>query len=296
MSMPNIQVFGKQLEKLIETVGKGIGVLYKPKAIRNEADAEAYKIEAIAKAKVKASMIKADVDNLIVERAKQRLYHLEIGRQMNLDNIVDNSTKFLNESVSDKPVDDDWRTRFFTKAQDITSDELQIIWGKILATEVNGPGNISLRTLDILGNLSRDEALKFTDFCGMTNQFGDVIKITGNSLNKYGITFDDLLLLREAGLVNPEAELRVKYLAHPIKLDEERNAVALKFQHRGFVIYKQNTTEHSFEAISLTRAGRELLSVIPVNFSELYYEDLRKKLEKFKFIVTETRLAYVLKK
>ncbi|UUW11213.1 hypothetical protein NLG42_10480 [Flavobacterium plurextorum] len=43
---------GKPIEKLIDVISEGIGVLYKPRAIRKEADAEAYKIIAIKKAKL----------------------------------------------------------------------------------------------------------------------------------------------------------------------------------------------------------------------------------------------------
>lgn len=47
-------VFGKPVEKLLELIGSAIGTVYKPKAIRNEADAKAYEIRVIENAKALA--------------------------------------------------------------------------------------------------------------------------------------------------------------------------------------------------------------------------------------------------
>jgi hypothetical protein len=295
MPLPNVQVFGKPIEKLIETVSKAIGVIYKPKAIRNEADAKAYEIEAIATAKANASIIKSDAESEIAERAKIRLYHQEMNRQMNIDSIVDICVGFLNKTVAEEPVEENWRARFFLAAQDVFSTDLQVIWGKILASEVNKPGVTSLRTLNILANISKDEALIFAEFCGLANQFGDVIRIANGDLQKYGIPFSDLLLLEEIGLINTSNDIGVKYTAHPITMDKPINGVALKFKTRGIVFYKEDISEYDFSVYSLTRSGRELFESIPSNQSDLYYEDLREELIKLKYTIYETRAVYVLR-
>ena len=55
--MPDINVVkveGKPIEKLIDVISKGIGTIYKPRAIRKEAEAKAYEIEIIERAKANA--------------------------------------------------------------------------------------------------------------------------------------------------------------------------------------------------------------------------------------------------
>ncbi len=49
-----IKVDGKPLEKLIEVVSKCIGTIYRPRAIRRDAEVESYEIEIIERAKSKA--------------------------------------------------------------------------------------------------------------------------------------------------------------------------------------------------------------------------------------------------
>ena len=49
-----IKFEGKPFEKLIDVISKGIGTIYKPRAIRKEAESKAYEIEIIEQAKSKA--------------------------------------------------------------------------------------------------------------------------------------------------------------------------------------------------------------------------------------------------
>ncbi len=172
---------GQPIEKLIDVVSKGIGIAYKPRAIRKEADAEAYKVEVLAQAEARKIQIEGDAKIDLVLRARDRLANQEINRQTNLEEIAEKSIKYLGTSVSEKSVDEDWRTRFFNKAQDITGDEMQEIWAKILASEVSEPGLISLRTLEIVSNISKSEAEKFEVACSLATQKSWIWKIGHDS-------------------------------------------------------------------------------------------------------------------
>jgi hypothetical protein len=50
-----INIDGKPIQKLIEVMSNAIGTLYKPNAIRKEADAEAYRIKTIGRAQALTS-------------------------------------------------------------------------------------------------------------------------------------------------------------------------------------------------------------------------------------------------
>jgi hypothetical protein len=276
----SIVSLGKPIEKLIDTVGKAVGTLYKPKALRNEADAEAYKIEAIANAKAKAAIIKSDTDNEIAERAKQRLYLQEINRQQNLDNIIEKSVKFLDESVSEIPVDENWRTRFFNKAQDITSEEMQEVWAKILANEINRPGNFSLRTLDIVSNLSKKEAEITNKLAGIRFSPLYILKFQNGSeeFEKFGISYSDLLILREAGILFNQDDLSVK-LHHEL-YDSENDTKGLKIsfgEKQYFVLPKNNSLDlYRFPVISFTLSGAQISQVIECKPDYLYLDQFIK--------------------
>ena len=76
--------------------------------------------------------------------------------------VVEMATQDLkNTEVADHDVDHDWVARFFTDVQDITSEEMQRIWARILAGEVETPGRTSLHTLNILKNMSQRDAELF---------------------------------------------------------------------------------------------------------------------------------------
>jgi hypothetical protein len=76
------------------------------------------------------------------------------------------------DEVNDKPqqqdaaqeIDDDWLNLYAKIAEDKTSEELQSLFGKILAGEIQRPGTFSLRTLQFLSTLSRSDAQEISRF------------------------------------------------------------------------------------------------------------------------------------
>jgi hypothetical protein len=84
-------------------------------------------------------------------------------RQKNIENVTSVAARELSgeTNVPNGTPDEDWITRFFNYAQDITSDEMQELWGRILAGEIKKPGSYSLRTLDLIRNLTKSDAMTF---------------------------------------------------------------------------------------------------------------------------------------
>ena len=54
--------------------------------------------------------------------------------------------------------DTDWLYRWRDAAGEVSSDELQVLWGRLLAGEIKAPGSYSLRTLEFVRNLGRADA------------------------------------------------------------------------------------------------------------------------------------------
>ncbi|MCC7521997.1 MAG: DUF2806 domain-containing protein [Flavobacteriaceae bacterium] len=270
--MAIVKFSGKPIEKLIDTVSKGIGVLYEPKRIKKKADAEAYRVEKIEEAKAKGLILKADAEIEIIERARERFAHKEINRQINLESIVEKSTKYLGESVSEEPVDEDWRNKFFNKAQDVTNEDMQEIWGKILAEEVTEPGKIGFRTLEVISNLSKVEAQLFEKACKIAFSGGMILKFDReNSFEDFGINYSSLLILRQAGLIYDSDTLNVTY-NHINQL----GGTILYFGNKIILCNKENSKEYKFNQVKFTPAGNELMQSID---TEKNYEYLNKFIE-----------------
>lgn len=160
--MALIKFEGKPIEKLVEEVCSAVGRLYKPRAIRKEADAKAYELKTIERAKAEAeveiSLIKAEADSELLQRVVARINGQELNRQLNIESVVEKSVKFLPSEVSSTPIDNYWKAKYFDYVQDISDEKVQETWAKILAGEVDQPGSFSLKTLQILGNLSKTQA------------------------------------------------------------------------------------------------------------------------------------------
>jgi hypothetical protein len=138
------------ITKLVEVVAKGCGVLYEPTRIVRE-----------AKANAKADLILADTNIRVDEikrRAAARLVYTEIARQENIEAIVDKAARQLPSEVDPEPVDQDWSRLFFSAAQDVSDDEVQEMWARILAGEVAIPGSFSRRAIEALRVMNKHEA------------------------------------------------------------------------------------------------------------------------------------------
>jgi hypothetical protein len=116
----------------------------------------------LEKAKAEAGSETMLIEAETAERIGQRLVAKEFKRQENIDTVFEMAANELAGSdVSDKPVDEDWASLFFDIVQDVSKDDMKAIWAKILAKEIQRPSSYSIRTLEVLKNLSFEEANLF---------------------------------------------------------------------------------------------------------------------------------------
>jgi len=101
----------------------------------------------------------------LVTRAKVRVLKREAKRQKNLQAIAAKAAKEMPESVSEMPVEQDWVSRFLEDCQDVSNEDMQTVWGRILAGEVAKPGTFSYRTLFAVKMLRPEVANLFTRLC-----------------------------------------------------------------------------------------------------------------------------------
>lgn len=268
----------KPLEKLLALVGNAIGTFYKPTAIRREAEARAFEIEIIERAKSKALVEgrEAEADSLI--KIQDKFLHRESKRLDNTNNVLQIAAEQLNQEkeVSNEEVYEDWATRFFNIVEDVSDHEMQKLWGRILAGEVKQPNSYSIRTLELLKNLSKDEAEIFTKFAQHAIITGDNYFILDPDKGAFikevfNITFSDRMILSNAGLINTIDTLEITYPA-----TEDRNlTTVIRNGEMGFFIErKAGTPKHKVLAISFSKSGSELLKLIPPVINDRYVQKI----------------------
>lgn len=205
------------LTKLCETAAAGLGRLYEPTHIRRMAKAKADEIKLISEAiqNNPEIPIKYDDGKLIVDgtdftelakRAQQRFVSQELKKQHNLDSIIAQAAVTLKDadSVDKSPVDPNWISRFFDTAAHISTEEMHLIWGKILAGEITTGGSFSIRTLELLKNFSMHDAILFKKFSSYVLNSDKLYYIFNAEkiLDKCRITYDELLQLSDCGMLN----------------------------------------------------------------------------------------------
>ncbi len=275
---------GKPLEKLIDVISKGIGTVYRPKAIRKDADAKAYEIEIIERAKSKALAEGKEIEADTYDRIQERILNKEIKRQNNIDNVSQIAAAQLSQeqTVSSEPVNDDWTTRFFNIVEDVADEEMQNLWGKILAGEVKQPQSYSLRTLELLKNLSKRDAecfMKYANLAFTSNGVSFMLNFANQKLleEKYKTNFAERLLLEELGLITANS-LQFKIIA----TIEKPETIVFTISKVCIVVEKkEGIPEQMVPVLAFTKIGQELLQLIKqepeLDYLQLFATKIKKE-------------------
>lgn len=302
MEIKDLAGLSKPLKKLIEVVSQGIGALSRPYLIRKTADAKAYEIKVISEAikdnqqdlkqigfnEDKLSLMSLDSNAIqkeisIEERTQNRIEYKEQKRQKNIESITQKAALNLEgeTTVSEEPVNEDWTTRFFDYAEDISNDEMQELWGRILAGEIKQPKSYSLRTLDIIRNLSEDEAKVFMKFASLAiNSSGTSFILSFNNekllKEKYQLFFKDRLLLEELGFITAND------LQYNIGKTEKNKDQSIYIMGNEIVVFEkfENKAEQKLHILVFTKIGQELLKLVKTTPELDYIQLLATKINR----------------
>ena len=281
----DIAGLSEPLKRLIEVVAEGVGGISRSFLTRKNTDAKAYEIRTIAKAISDSQKllgpVKYENGSIVIEapenteqpafpeatldqRVIARMAFQEAKKQSNIEQITQYAAEELRneQNVSSEKPDGDWTTRFFRISEDITSDQMQMLWGKVLSGEVKRPGSYSLRALDLLKNITQQEAEMFV-------RVGQISIINakkafvpnpdhGKYLEKqFGLSFTDFLMLREIDLlVENDLKFSLKLL--------EQNAQSVFICGNKCVLINRpkGTPEQAIQVVMFTDIGRQLLQLV----------------------------------
>lgn len=298
-----VQALASPVEKLIEAVSGAIGKAYEPKHIRKMADAKAYELKLISDTVRNNSDVPIVYDSTgvsidtsdfeeIAKRASSRLAYQEITKQQNIEAVADNAYEELEnaEDVSPESVNPDWMFRFFDSVENISNEDMQKIWGHILAGEIKCPNTYSFRTLEKLKNMTQQEAECFQRVSSFALRHGgkDFILNDENILNKYNVHFGHILMLEECGLMVAQ-DLS-------LKLRVSINQQEALYNSKVIGMVKGKNTESQELRISVfifTESGSQLIKAIQPQVNSQYFieylEMARKKNQDFVFTAHEIK-------
>lgn len=247
-----IEINTDGLAKFAETISFALGGTARGE--KKMADAKAYAAELEAKTKNKVALIEAqgkdDLANYVAAK--------ETRKMKNTMAVIEKAqTHFTEgEKVSDEPIDEGWKNRFFGIVEEISDEELREIWGCVLAGEVKKPKSYSLRTLEVLRNLTKDEASL-------------IAKIVPNVLKEEYVyrndvlTVSESLILQDCGIMLGDGHgIQIQFEVEP------NNKYAFVLDKEYALTLYNNSSELKkcgVRIYKLTTAGKEIVRLIYVN-------------------------------
>ena len=159
---------------------------------------------------------------------------------------------------------------------------MQGLWGRILAGEIKKPKSYSLRTLDILRNLSTEEAEVFIKFGSLAIRSGGAAFLLNFKNEKlleeeYNLNFSERLLLEELGLLAAN-DLQFTFN----KTDNNQANKAVFIIGRTLVVHEKlkEKPEQQLQVLVFTKICQELLQLVNVSPKKEYLQLLATKLNR----------------
>ena len=173
------------------------------------------------------------------------------------------------QTPPDRKVDDDWLYRWRDSASTVSSEELQALWGRMLAGEIKSPGSFSLRTLEFLKNLSHEEALQIAKVSPFVIDGDAIFRDNEQLLRSEGITFKFLLDLQELGIISGvEAVGVVKKLSSTATEKFEQSLVS--YNRVLLVTHEDTSKKIPLEVYKLTLLGQQIIKLGSFEPHEVY--------------------------
>ncbi|GJJ01091.1 hypothetical protein RugamoR64_16290 [Duganella rhizosphaerae] len=182
-------------------------------------------------------------------------------------------------------VSDDWLLRWRDNAASISSDELQALWGKVLAGEVKSPGTFSMRTLEFLRNISREDAALIEKAAPYV--IAGVIFRAEHASGLGELSFSEIMELQEIGILSGVEAIGMQTNYGSVMPDR----FVQSFTSYGRLIlatHADSTRRITLPIYSVTRTGREVLGL---GWKRTDEANLRAVAERIKAMGFETQIG-----
>lgn len=247
---------------------------------------------------------KMNVDQKFIESAANKYAQRIVREQINKDDVVriaaseikTNPAPNISEESKVEDISTDWLNTFEREVGTKSSEEMKLLFGKILAGETQQPNSFSIKTLKTLSQLDHKIAntfLRLSSLCTQVEAGGKKILVIINSLGKqaganglmdYGITFTDLSLLSEYGLIPSELSISGFYdFLIEGSLHSKGLQLPFTIQGRSYRLYpkpdRNMDEKFKLSGVGLSNTGFELLSILEPQANDKYIQDLKKYFE-----------------
>lgn len=147
-----------------------------------------------------------DGDRTLAERTAERIDHVQLRRQINLEGVLQRALPILPEAVDQGAPDADWMSRFAQAAGDASEPMMVRLWARLLVMEVKRSGAVPPIALVRLPGVSREGLQLFRRFAAFAiSNF--VVRLGQDFFDTKDVSADQILLLEEYGLIRTNRDL-----------------------------------------------------------------------------------------
>lgn len=210
---------------------------------------------------------KKRLEDISLESDKDKLEIIaQVATNEELSNISDCVKEAIrrfidNDMDNDKELSKTFFNRWREEAKLVSEDYARKLWGLILAEEMNSPETISNRILDILKNLTRNEAELF-------NTMSQYIVFDQYLITGEHIAESEINILVEAGLVTFSGIYRTsKWPKTVVTYADDSKKIGHYINGNAYLIFSDYNHEKdlSFTYIPLTQAGKVIYKIAKRN-------------------------------
>lgn len=256
------------LDKLVETVANATGLTALGTIInaRGEANAQAYLAKKKAQTDAEVEILRLQGE----EKVAQYVLARNIQKVENVEEIVSKAKQQFtaDEQVPEEPVEQDWMNRFLNIAEEISDKDMQDIWGRILAGEIKKPKSYSLRTLEVMRNMSKDEAMSLMK----ASTFQVALDLV--STEPFALGLMEQISLEDIGVVCGDELVRTFIIPTSGTISFELNRKAR------INVYAPAGIKIKFKGLKLTKAGQEIFTLIQEHDYDKFYTNLSNAIKK----------------
>lgn len=286
----SLEKLAEPITKLIETIGTAVGIWYEPTRIKRKAKADAEAIKILARAKVEALAIQdSSLKDYYLGLEEEKLL-LDFQKKHNRDSVLIMAVDQLEgKTVNEEKVDKDWVAQFISHVEKVSNEEMQLLWSKLLAGEVQKPGSFSKRAMTTLASMSTEEAKAFYEIAvySFKNQSGEVVYPSRHTKffpnwRKTNPSRNSVEILQTLNLLNDTVGKSRGIL---FKDEEDLGVIWISyFDYKIKITWEENDFKYlSINGLVFTHVGKELVQLVVPN------QDMK---DYLKAILTQTVFNY----
>lgn len=192
--------------------------------------------------------------------------------------IIYKAVKLLEKGDNPEKIKDDWLIEFFDLCKNVSDEELQFVWGRVLQKECTEDGKSSLRLLRTISDITKNEINMITkiakniNYATANSEYWGIVCSEMQFLETIGISFDEIMELEELGVIKRET-LSFK------------DGSKFSYCNVNYVIkYKKKSYLNLTKLVNffrLTQVGMQILNLAEIDFeNHNILEILKKALEK----------------